>query len=60
MNPPMRPVFRADALQGYTQRKDKIMLPRLSSPALFICRWFHLKLLLVSGSGHLVMVAGRL
>src|SRR5262245_45913348 len=44
-----RLIFRAEAVQRYWQRRDKVVLPRLASPATVRFLWIVLGLLIASG-----------
>ena len=60
MSEPHRPIFRVDAVRRYTQSKEKLVLPRLISPAFFFSLWVLLGLLLAGGVGVWLMVASRI
>jgi len=45
-------------LERYAQSKEKIVLPRLITPTIFLYLWLLLGLLLASGVGIWLLVAG--
>lgn len=46
---PERSIFRAEARQRYIQNQEKVVLPRLVSPRVFIALWILALVLTVAG-----------
>ena len=46
--PPRSPLYRAQALQQYAERRGKTILPRALSPRVFVACWIVLGLLLLT------------
>lgn len=44
-----RAIFRSEAIQHYLQEQEKVVLPRLVSPHMFVYLWILAVLLLVAG-----------
>ena len=45
-----RSIFRSEALQHYIQNQEKVVLPRLASPRVFVYLWIVALVLLVVGA----------
>jgi hypothetical protein len=53
VSPPLsaeRSIFRAQALQRYRENQEKVVLPRLVSPRIFVYLWVLAIVLLLAGS----------
>lgn len=48
--PTERSIFRSEARQRYIQNQEKVVLPRLVSPQVFVYLWLLALLLTVAGS----------
>jgi hypothetical protein len=46
---PERAIFRAEARQRYIQNQEKVVIPRLASPRVFVSLWILGLLLMVAG-----------
>jgi hypothetical protein len=46
---PERSIFRSEARQHYIQNQEKVVLPRLVSPQVFVYLWILALLLMVAG-----------
>ena len=47
---PERSIFRSEARQGYRQNQEKVVLPRLVSPQVFVYLWILALLLMAAGA----------
>jgi hypothetical protein len=50
MRATQRSIFRSEALQHYIQNQEKVVLPRLVSPRIFIYLWILALTLMVAGA----------
>jgi hypothetical protein len=46
----LRSIFRSEARRHYLQNQEKVVLPRLASPRVFVYLWILALLLVVAGS----------
>ena len=47
---PERSIFRAEARQRYVQNRERVVIPRLASPRVFVYLWILALLLTLAGS----------
>jgi hypothetical protein len=45
-----RSIFRSEALRHYIQNQEKVVLPRLASPRVFVYFWILALVLMMAGS----------
>jgi hypothetical protein len=50
MRATQRSIFRSEALQHYIQNQEKVVLPRLISPRIFVYLWILALTLMVAGA----------
>lgn len=58
MSRPLRPLFRADAVQHYAQSKEKIVLPRFILPVRLVYLWALLGLCVASSIALWLIITG--